>query len=327
MHIVARIKLPTSANVSGLYIQCNEGASINYQEDNQEIVLVQGGIISSNSYFNSFYENFYTKYTNVSSICYLLKLEGDFQVYVYREINGANNRELISLEKFEKCELSNPVKVLILNLLQDEKAGRIYFEIICCSKQGLFKEGVIATDENKSREVSLGIITCTFKKEAYIISTVNTILQDKLLQSKIFKIFVVDNGGTLEQDAFIEPRVQLIPNRNLGGSGGFNRGLVEARQANSYSHFLLMDDDIELESESIYRLFSLYEYAKSDFAVAGSMLDIYKKHVLYEAGAFYGKNPNSMGFEPFLVAPGKHNLDLQNATSLNLLLLEEDIYY
>ena len=327
MHIVARIKLPKSANVSGLYIQCNEGASINYQEDNKEILLFQGGIISSNSYFNSFYENFYTKYTNVSSIYYLLKLEGDFQVYVYREVNGANNRELISLEKFEKCELSNPVKVLILNLLQNEKAGRIYFEIICCSKQGLFKEGVIATDEKKSREVSLGIITCTFKKEAYIKTTVNTILQDKLLHSKIFKIFVVDNGGTLEQDAFIEPRVQLIPNRNLGGSGGFNRGLFEALQANSYSHFLLMDDDIELESESIYRLFSLYEYAKSDFAVAGSMLDIYKKHVLYEAGALYGKNPNSMGFEPFLVAPGKHNLDLQNATSLNLLLLEEDIDY
>ena len=82
MHIVARIKLPKSANVSGLYIQCNEGASINYQEDNQEILLVQGGSISSNSYFNSFYEKFYTKYTNFSSIYYLLKLEGDFKVYV-----------------------------------------------------------------------------------------------------------------------------------------------------------------------------------------------------------------------------------------------------
>jgi len=41
-----------------------------------------------------------------------------------------------------------------------------------------------------------------------------------------------------------------------------------------------MDDDIELDSESIYRLFSLYEYAKDDFAVAGSMLDLYKKECI-----------------------------------------------
>jgi len=49
--------------------------------------------------------------------------------------------------------------------------------------------------------------------------------------------------------------VQLIPNKNVGGSGGFARGLVEALQENTYSHFLFMDDDIELDSESIYRLF------------------------------------------------------------------------
>jgi len=40
--------------------------------------------------------------------------------------------------------------------------------------------------------------------------------------------------------------VQLIPNKNVGGSGGFARGLVEALQENTYSHFLFMDDDIEL---------------------------------------------------------------------------------
>ena len=68
MNILGRIKLPESADISGLYIQCNEGASINYQEDEKEVVLVQGGIISSNSYFNSFYENFYAKYTNLNSI-------------------------------------------------------------------------------------------------------------------------------------------------------------------------------------------------------------------------------------------------------------------
>lgn len=88
-----------------------------------------------------------------------------------------------------------------------------------------------------------------------------------------------------------------------------------------------MDDDIELETESIYRLFSLYEYAKSDFAVAGSMLDLYRKNVLYEAGALYGTSGDSGELGPFSVVPLKHNLELKDSTSLNFLLEEDNIDY
>ncbi len=326
MHIVGRIKLPKSVDVSSLYIQCGEGAAINSAAEEEQIVLRQGSTISSNSYFNSFYEKFYAKYTVLDSIYYLLKLEGDFQVAVYREDEG-NNRELICQENYEQCQLSSPVKIL-LPINPTETAGRIYFEIKCLSTQGLFKEGLIATEQNKSREVTLGIITCTFKKEAYIKATLDTISQDSFLQSKALKIFVVDNGQTLNAAEFLDPRIQLIPNRNVGGSGGFTRGLIEGLQENTYSHFLFMDDDIELESESIYRLFTLYEYAKFDFAVAGTMLDLYKKQVLYEAGALYSRSTGDTSkFAPFSVAPLKNKLELQDTTSLNLLLLEEEPDY
>ena len=327
MHIVGDIKLPKSADVSDLYIQCNEAASINYQEDDKKVVLRQGGIISSNSYFNSFYEKFNTKYTTLSSIYYVLKLEGDFKVSVYREVNGKNKKEIIYQEKFEKCQFSNPIKILPINLLQNENAGRIYFEIICSSEQGAFKEACIATDENKTREVSLAIIICTFKKEAYIKNTLTTIFQDKLLQSKNFKIFVVDNGRTLDEADFREAKLKLVPNINAGGSGGFTRGLIEALEENVYSHFLLMDDDIELESECIYRLFSLYEYANIDFAVAGGLLNLQKKHMLYEAGATYNENSKTRGFAPGSLTAVNNNIDLRSSSSLNRLLVEEHIDY
>jgi galactofuranosylgalactofuranosylrhamnosyl-N-acetylglucosaminyl-diphospho-decaprenol beta-1,5/1,6-galactofuranosyltransferase len=327
MHILGRIKLPKSAEVSSLYVQYNEAVSINYNKESPEIFLSTGGLVSLNSYFNSFYEEFFAKYTNLHSIYYFLKLEGNFQVFVYREVYKGKNRELISLEKFENCQLTEPVKVVLPNLIHQKTAGRIYLEIVCCGERGLFQEGWLATEQNKNREVSLGIITCTFKKETYIRNTVNTLLQDKLLQNKNFKIFVIDNGRTLNAEEFKDLRVQLIPNKNLGGSGGFTRGLVEALESKIYSHILFMDDDIELDSECIYKLFSLYEYAKINFAVAGSMIDLYKKYVLYEAGGSYGKDPKTMGFEPFSLVPLKNALDLQEATSLNLLLLEEPIDY
>jgi len=327
MNIVGGIKLPKSGDTSDLYIQCNEAASINYQEADKKVVLNQGGILSSSTYFNSFFEKFYTKYTTLSSIYYLLKLEGDFQVSVYREVNGENNRETLSQEKFEKCQFSEPVKILPINLLKNEKAGRIYFEITCLSEQGAFKEAWIATDDNKTREVSLAITICTFKKETYIKNTLAAIFQDELLQTKDFKLFVVDNGRTLDEADFTKSKLKLVLNINAGGSGGFTRGLVEALDENVYSHFLLMDDDIELESQCIYRLFSVHEYANTDLAVAGGLLDLQNKHMLYEAGALYNAYSQNRGFGPGSLTALNYNIDLRSSSSLNRLLVEENIDY
>ena len=327
MHIVGRIRLPKSVEVSNLYINCDRGAAINYS-DSPAIFFDRGGIVSSNTYFNSFYENFYAKYTNLDSLSYRLRLEGDFQISVYREFSGQESRELIVSEKLENCQATGFVKIELTSLVQSNNQGRIYFELLCESEKGTFHEGLIATEQKQIQPVSLAIISCTYKKETYIKNTVNNIVRDELLKTKEWKVFVVDNGKTLSKEDFKDPRVQLISNRNMGGSGGFTRGLVEALQSENYSHFLFMDDDIELDSESIYRLFALYEYARSDFAIAGSMLDLYEKQVLYEAGTRYGEaNKNSIELKPFSIVRVKHNLKLENPTSLNSLLLDEEINF
>lgn len=332
MNTIGAIKLPKSADISDLYVQCNEAALLIHQQGKNQgnrnrVVLSQRGTVSSNSYFNSFYERFYAKYTTLHSVYYRLKLEGDFRVSVYREADGRSEKEKISEEKFEECRCSNPVELSAINLRKDENAGRIYIEITCLSEQGIFEGGWIATDEQKAREVSLGIVICTFKKEDYIQNTIAAILQDELLQDKDFKVFIVDNGKTLDRNDFRNSRLKLIPNKNAGGSGGFTRGLIEALAENSYSHFLLMDDDIELESESICRLFSLHEYAKIDFAVAGGLLDLQKKYVLYEAGASYSEDAKARGFAPGSLTALNHNVDLRKADSLNSLLVEADPDY
>jgi galactofuranosylgalactofuranosylrhamnosyl-N-acetylglucosaminyl-diphospho-decaprenol beta-1,5/1,6-galactofuranosyltransferase len=126
---------------------------------------------------------------------------------------------------------------------------------------------------------------------------------------------------------FRYPKLKLVPNINAGGSGGFTRGLVEALDENIYSHFLLMDDDIELESQCIYRLFSLHEYANIDFAVAGGLLNLQKKHMLYEAGATYNKDSKTRGFAPGSLTGVNNNIDLRSSSSLNKLLVEEHIDY
>lgn len=326
MNILGRVRFPNSVDNLELYLQLPQNASAYYDECDRVIHLSQGDTLSFNTYFNSLYEIFYRQYTILSKVYYVLNLQGSFTLSLYRESKDSVKRQLLHCQSYSDCEFSDPIQ-FHLPELADVEAGRIYLELTCLSDRGLVKEGWIATDAAHRQAVKLGIISCTYKKEAYITKTVHTLLNDDALKDKSFDIFVVDNGQTLEQSVFSDHRVHLIPNRNLGGSGGFTRGLIEALRDESYTHFLFMDDDVELDSEVICKLFSLYEYAKSDFAIAGGMLDLQKRYLLFEAGAHYAKSQFKDAFEPFELCPLKTDLDLREPAALNTLLTEELIDY
>lgn len=330
MHIVGRTKLPKSAEVASLYLQCNDKAAIDYSAETPEVAFSLQGTISTNSYFNSLYETFYAKYTTLNKLFYLLNLEGDFQVSVYRELShdvfSDDRRQLLFQEKFFNCKIGKATEIELpeLKQLQTER-GRIYFELECLSQVGKFRESFLETPQSPECEVSLAIVACTFQKEAFIKRTIKAILQDKLLQSKSIEVLIVDNAGTLSHSEFSDRKTKLISQRNIGGSGGFTRGIVEALSHNGSSHILLLDDDIELESEAIYRVITLYEYAKRDLVIAGSMLDLSQKQQLYEAGALYNKALHNREFQAFNIVRLHHHLNLQNVSNLNLLIEAEPI--
>lgn len=332
MQVISRLQPPKTSEVTDLYVKLHGNAFIN-NADNSTITLHQGDTISFNTYFNSFYESFYTKYTTINDLVYRLKLIGEFEISAYRERYEFSGRELIHSQVYnqnnQNDDASNYVYFSLPRLKSAFEAGRIYLEITCLSDKGTFAEGFVFTQQEKQRDVSLAIITCTFKKEAYVKKTIDLVSKDSILQNENFHIFVVDNAKTLDKGDFQDSRVTLIPNRNVGGSGGFTKGLIEALKGD-YTHFLFMDDDIELDSEVIYKLFPLYEYSKQDFAIAGAMLDLYQKHILHEAGARYNRYTDDEGNSEdrdFNVTSLKKNADLRDSSTLNQFLLHEEIDY
>lgn len=101
------------------------------------------------------------------------------------------------------------------------------------------------------------------------------------------QVFVVDNGGT----AALPPlaHVERIANRNLGGAGGFARGLAEA-QAWGFSHCLFMDDDAAVPVEAVHRTFVFLARARDPAtAVAGAMISTAHRWALWEAGAVFDR--------------------------------------
>ena len=134
--------------------------------------------------------------------------------------------------------------------------------------------------ETKSQPetVKLALVTPTFKKEEYIERNLSylksSFFTDKVAKNSHF--FVIDNGRTLNH-ALEDENISIIANPNVGGSGGFARGMLEVlKNKTKFTHVLLMDDDVSLCAESIKRTINLISILKSEWQrsfISGAMLN------------------------------------------------------
>ncbi|MCM8775689.1 MAG: glycosyltransferase, partial [Candidatus Omnitrophica bacterium] len=319
MNVIQRIRFPQDEEIQDLYVRTFGPIGSSVHVGSGEVFLGRGGAVSLDTYFNSFYEQYYVNHTGLRAVYYVLNLEGDFLIQVYRERYEAPSQFLCVFEARD-CQRFCPVKVILPELETGQHSGRIFLKMTCQSERGWFGGGVLATDQERERDVHLGVIICTFQREAEVKAIVDVLLNDNDLKGKDWTLWLIDNGRTLDDQAFKDSRVQIVPNRNCGGSGGFARGLMEGCRDSHATHFLLLDDDIQLDSESIFRLFAIYEYAKEDLALAGSMFYLGHKNQLTEAGGQWqiqGVNQKFLGL--------KHDLYLKTAEDLNYLLVEEKV--
>ncbi len=129
----------------------------------------------------------------------------------------------------------------------------------------------------------------TFKREKAVRHTVarlDQFLSDTQLGDRVHT-FVVDNGRSAEIES--NDHVTLIENQNLGGAGGFARGLLEARKRD-FTHCLFMDDDASFHMENIYRTYIFLALAtESRTAVAGAMINNSHKWRMWENGAVFDR--------------------------------------
>lgn len=141
----------------------------------------------------------------------------------------------------------------------------------------------VAVDEDQLRDVELSICTTTFQKEPYIKANAKKwervlaggIAEDNGLHDHL-TVHIVDNGNTLPVDLSDSDRIIVHPNPNTGGAGGFARGMIETLdQEVKATHALMMDDDIKLNEEAVFRTYTLLRIVKDEYSeafVSGAML-------------------------------------------------------
>lgn len=146
--------------------------------------------------------------------------------------------------------------------------------------------------------VSLAVATTTFNNERYILPNIELVKAGIAHEggriAANFHMFVVDNGKSLDADRLSDDVVTIIPNPNVGGSGGFARGMLAATEKpDSFTHVIVMDDDVRILPESIIRVFNLLSLVRGKYKDAflnGAMLSLEMPTRQFEDVAHVVKN-------------------------------------
>ena len=276
---------------------------------NGAFTIPKGDVVSLQSYFNAFSIGKWKKYTYIEDLTLHLSLKGNVRIKAYNAV-GSTYHELEPTDDtkdryyFNKAtrrrieadvkKVSDGVNVTFPNLNYE---GIIYIKIEALEDVKLYG-GEYMTDTKSTNDVNLALCICTFKREEFVTRNVNQVIDgiinnpDSVMKDNV-EVFVSDNGQTLPADTFNCDKVHLFPNRNVGGAGGFTRGMIESvlyRQPTKLSHVILMDDDIVLSSEVLLRNYLFLKYLRAEYSkmmVGGELFELDRRYLQFEAGAAY----------------------------------------
>ncbi|MDD3221085.1 MAG: hypothetical protein PHG07_01700 [Lachnospiraceae bacterium] len=271
---------------------CREGQGI-YDSENHCMVMSRYTICDFATYLNAISIKKWKEYTNIGKVTLELEVDGEFELVLsgYHLVQVAAQRQVFFKRRF-KCEEKQKITVE----LPETKETLIGFEIHSFSDCCIFGGGYYAeVNEKQFNPVVLSVATTTFKKEDFIRQNLKMMKEELLSEDFVGQniyVHVVDNGRSLDRAEVESEHIFYHPNKNVGGSGGFTRGMIESlAQSPKATNVLLMDDDVEILSESIrrtYILLLLQKRAYKNHIISGAMLCYEQMDEFHEDVGFIG---------------------------------------
>lgn len=268
-----------SLDYPGLY--CSATGSVVFNRDFEEWELYGPGDFDFTTYFNALSVAKIKEYTVAKSFHLHLEIKGasffviqtKADAYSYHSETLDDTRiEVEASDEWQSVDIDLTVDNAVLVGFIIKTQGSVFI------RNGYYS---LEVDRDDLSEVDLALVTTTFRKEDFILPNIEMLKREILAcEEEIadhFHVFVVDNGRTLDVQGLSDEGVTICPNDNVGGAGGFARGMIEAMEGDfPATHVLLMDDDVAVSPESIKRTFTLLQILNEQYRgafISGAMLN------------------------------------------------------
>jgi galactofuranosylgalactofuranosylrhamnosyl-N-acetylglucosaminyl-diphospho-decaprenol beta-1,5/1,6-galactofuranosyltransferase len=280
--VVQRVVMPPGPGLGRLYVRAGRQGDAE-AAGRRGIVLSRGASLRTDTYFNGFFEGYWRKYTALGRLDLRVCVSGAATLRLYRR-SPDGRRALLRVVGVAGVGREVSFEV------PPGSPGLLFFTIRARSRRLVLHRAEWVARNVAARPAPLTVCYCTCDREGLLLGNVAALLRDRAIRGAITQIIVVDQGERRVRQHPEYPavaaraggRLRLVEQDNLGGAGGFTRGLLEAEAAGA-GHVLLMDDDAAAEPEAVLRAAAFLGLARGDVAVGGQMLDLRRPCELAEA--------------------------------------------
>ncbi|WP_240037231.1 glycosyltransferase [Leifsonia flava] len=257
--------------------------------DGRRGITVPAGLrVSLGTYFNAFPASYWQRWTTLTGIRLTVETTGIGDVSVYRS-NARGVVQTVASAHVDGEGVSSSFDLPLDNFLD---GGWYWFDLVSYGTPFSLTQADWRSPENAPEPTTGGNLTVsitTLNRTAYCVGLLETIGGDADTLLGIDEVLVIDQGSDKireharfgEAEKALGGRLRLIEQANVGGSGGFSRGMLEASTKGDSDFLLLLDDDVAIEPEGIRRALQFARYCSSPTIVGGHMFDMYDKTKLH----------------------------------------------
>ncbi|QBE49433.1 glycosyltransferase [Leucobacter triazinivorans] len=270
--------------VRGRPVRLSQNAHIDNVLSRSSARVRSGQRVSFASYFNAFPASYWQRWTVVDRVALTLRTQGPGTIIVYRS-NARGVQQRVDSRRVDGSAES----VFELPLTAFSDGGWYWFDLIASTDDLILESGSWNTEADPVATGKLSLGMTTYNKPDYCVATLGNIADDPALLDGIDRIFLVDQGTRQVRDEAgfdavaerLGEKLRVIEQGNLGGSGGFARSMAETLEREHTDFLLLLDDDVEFETESALRALQFGRFSRTPVLVGGHMFDLLDKPVLH----------------------------------------------
>ena len=270
----------------------------------QSMRVRSGEQISFGTYFNAFPASYWRRWTSVRDIRLVVETSGTGAVTVYKS-NARGSVQRVDGRHVD----GDSTSVFELSLKPFGDGGWYWFDLAASSTDLVLQSGRWETFEVPRASGQATLEITTMNKPDFCLNNARILADNPEALANVKEVLIVDQGTQKveDQDGFAEVekslggKLRIINQPNLGGSGGFARGMYESVE-NGSDYVLLLDDDIVMEPESIGRMLIFADRCRTPAIIGGHMFDLYNRSVLHTFGEVV---------DPFRIVPAQPHADME----------------
>ena len=280
-----------------LYSRVEQGSAT---RDRHLLVVEPHSRVSTNTYFGRLPASYWQRWTTAAEVRLEVVLSGSGLLSIVASDRHGRPRVVAAIPVHDATERQVALTASINRFVD---GGALWLEFT--TQHGILTARPAHWSVSAPPRVRpTALIMCTFNRADDCLHTLEVLAGDEDALQMVDAVYVIDQGTeTVDSRQGFQrifnafgARLHYRQQPNLGGSGGFTRGLYEVAEVQHADHanVLFMDDDILLEPDVVLRMTSFANRAVEPVIVGAQMLQLLhpnRLHVSAETARFTTVEP------------------------------------